>query len=327
MLRSTRRVTLAQKTIANDVDKSKISIMQGRCLVVLSKSSLLSPKRRFLFLVFSTSSMRYLHRLCKVLFGGGGRDFVLSFLPSSPPPSAATSYPPFVDVSSFFLSLFPLSSGVAVQPALVHPALPSRSPLSSFHPLQPCRSRFYGGVQLRLSPSQICRLSFLHSSDAPLQGHPHRPSYPPMSSPPCSSHHAPPCGLHAHVQGSHAPARASHAPPCPPQATARSSSANLLPLGPLLHPLLRGFFCCFFIFLVLLFLCISVFILFFVGFNLPAMMWSDLEEEIDDGGRPLAPIWFFVVLALQLLLCNDGCFTRIGLFTEFLCNLHCLVQP
>jgi ketopantoate hydroxymethyltransferase len=28
MLRSTRRVTLAQKTIANDVDKSKISIKQ-----------------------------------------------------------------------------------------------------------------------------------------------------------------------------------------------------------------------------------------------------------------------------------------------------------
>jgi hypothetical protein len=39
------------------------------------------------------------------------------------------------------------------------------------------------------------------------------------------------------------------------------------------------------------------------------------------------PIWFFVVPALQLLLYSDSCFTRIGLFTEFLCTSHCLVRP
>jgi hypothetical protein len=64
-----------------------------------------------------------------------------------------------------------------------------------------------------------------------------------------------------------------------------------------------------------------------VGFYLPAMMWFDLEEEIVVGGRPSAPLWFFVVLALQLSFYSDGCFTRIGLFTKFLCILHRLVQP
>ena len=90
-------------------------------------------------------------------------------------------------------------------------------------------------------------------------------------------------------------------------------------------------FYCFFIFLVLLFLCISVFILlfvlFFVGFNLPAMMWFNLEEEIDVGGCPLAPLWFSVVLALQLSFCSDSCFTCIRLFTEFLWIYIALCGP
>ena len=63
-----------------------------------------------------------------------------------------------------------------------------------------------------------------------------------------------------------------------------------------------------------------LFVLFFVGFYPPALMWFDFEEKIDS-------IWFFAVPALQLSFYSDNCFTRIGLFTEFLCNLHHLVQP
>jgi hypothetical protein len=89
--------------------------------------------------------------------------------------------------------------------------------------------------------------------------------------------------------------------------------------------LLLFYFPCIVIFMYFSFYFVFCFV--FWGFNLPAMMWSNLEDEIVDGGRPLAPIWFFVVLALQLSLCSDGCFTRIRLFTEFPCNLYCLVQP
>jgi hypothetical protein len=64
-----------------------------------------------------------------------------------------------------------------------------------------------------------------------------------------------------------------------------------------------------------------------VGFYLPAMIWSDLEEEIVDGGCPSALLWFSVVLALQQSFYNDGCFICIELFTKFLCNLHYLVWP
>jgi hypothetical protein len=64
-----------------------------------------------------------------------------------------------------------------------------------------------------------------------------------------------------------------------------------------------------------------------MGCNLPAMLWFDPEEEIVVGGRPSASLWFFVVLALQLSFHCDGCFTRIRLFTKFLCILHCLVRP
>jgi hypothetical protein len=173
--------------------------------------------------VFSTSSVRLLHRLCAVLPGGGRRASVFSFLPSSLPPSAAISHPPSVAVFSFLLSFFPLSAGLVVQSTWVCSALPSRSPLAVFHPLQSCRSRFYGGAQLWFFRSLICRPSFFHSSDAPYQGLPHHPSYPSTPSPPCSSHHAPPRGLHAPARESHAPmrgshalARASHAPPCSP---------------------------------------------------------------------------------------------------------------
>ena len=41
----------------------------------------------------------------------------------------------------------------------------------------------------------------------------------------------------------------------------------------------------------------------------------------------LAFIWFFAVPALQLSFYSGDCFTRIGLFTEFICNLHRLVRP
>jgi hypothetical protein len=55
------------------------------------------------------------------------------------------------------------------------------------------------------------------------------------------------------------------------------------------------------------------------------MMWFDLEEEIDVGGRPSAPLWFSVVLALQLSFYSSDCFTLIGLFMEFPFNLHRLL--
>ena len=123
--------------------------------------------------------------------------------------------------------------------------------------------------------------------------------------------------------GPHAPTRASHAPQCLPRVAARSSPANLLPPCPLLQPLLSGLFCCSFYFpcivIFLYFSFILLFVLFFVGFYLLALMWFDFEEEIDS-------IWFFAVPALQLSFYSDSCFTRIGLFTEFLCNLHRFVR-
>jgi hypothetical protein len=54
------------------------------------------------------------------------------------------------------------------------------------------------------------------------------------------------------------------------------------------------------------------------------MTWFDLEVEIVLW--VLASIWFFAVPALQLSFYSDGCFTCIGLFTKFLCNLHRLVR-
>jgi hypothetical protein len=78
------------------------------------------------------------------------------------------------------------------------------------------------------------------------------------------------------------------------------------------------------------FLCIVIFLYFylcFVGYYLPAMLWFDLEEEIVVGGRPSTSLGFFVVPALQPSFYCDGCFTCIGLFKEFLCILHRLMQP
>jgi hypothetical protein len=57
------------------------------------------------------------------------------------------------------------------------------------------------------------------------------------------------------------------------------------------------------------------------------MMWFDFEEEIVVGGRPAASLWFYVVPTLQPSFDRGGCFTRIGLFTEFVCILHRLVRP
>jgi hypothetical protein len=62
-------------------------------------------------------------------------------------------------------------------------------------------------------------------------------------------------------------------------------------------------------------------LLFCLGFSLHLVLWLIFEVET------LVPLWFFAVLALQLSLYSGDCFTHIGLFTEFLCNLHRLVQP
>jgi hypothetical protein len=59
--------------------------------------------------------------------------------------------------------------------------------------------------------------------------------------------------------------------------------------------------------------------------KVPSMSWFDLEVEIVLW--VLASFWFFAVPALQLSFYSDGCFTRIGLFTESLYNLHRLVRP
>jgi hypothetical protein len=66
-----------------------------------------------------------------------------------------------------------------------------------------------------------------------------------------------------------------------------------------------------------------LFVLHFVGFYLSAMMWFDLEEEINVGGPPsTVPLWFSAVSALRQLFNGGCCFTHNGLFTEFLCYLH-----
>jgi hypothetical protein len=64
-----------------------------------------------------------------------------------------------------------------------------------------------------------------------------------------------------------------------------------------------------------------------VGFYLPVIMWFDFEEEIVVGGRPATSLWFYVVPTLQPSFDRGGCFTRIGLFTEFVCILHRFVRP
>jgi hypothetical protein len=86
----------------------------------------------------------------------------------------------------------------------------------------------------------------------------------------------------------------------------------------------------FLLFFYLFCICVVIYLyfcLFFVGFYLPAVIWFNLEEEIAAGGCPSASLWFFVVLAVQQSFHNGGCFTRIGLFMEFLCILHRLVRP
>jgi hypothetical protein len=69
----------------------------------------------------------------------------------------------------------------------------------------------------------------------------------------------------------------------------------------------------------LLFFVGFIFLLFCLGFSL-LVLWLIFEVET------LAPLWFFAVPVLQLSLLSGGCFTRIELFTEFLCNLHRLVR-
>jgi hypothetical protein len=64
-----------------------------------------------------------------------------------------------------------------------------------------------------------------------------------------------------------------------------------------------------------------IFLLFCLGFGLHMVLWLIFEAET------LVPIWFFAVPDLQLSLFSGGCFTCIGLFTEFLCILYRLVRP
>jgi hypothetical protein len=64
-----------------------------------------------------------------------------------------------------------------------------------------------------------------------------------------------------------------------------------------------------------------IFLLFCLGFSLHLVLCLFFELETS------VPLWFFAVPVLHLPLYSGGCFTRIGLFTKFLCNLHHLVQP
>jgi hypothetical protein len=122
-----------------------------------------------------------------------------------------------------------------------------------------------------------------------------------------------------------------------PTLRAVASSCILLPWT--VHPFGRSstfiadttgflFFCCIAVYICYVFLCIFllyfvVFILlpFCLGCGLHLVLGLIFVVEIS------VPIWFFAMPALQLLLYSDGCFTRIGLFTEFLCFLHRLVRP
>jgi hypothetical protein len=71
----------------------------------------------------------------------------------------------------------------------------------------------------------------------------------------------------------------------------------------------------------LLFVVGFIFLLFCLGFSLHMVLWLIFEAET------LAPLWLFAIPDLQLSLYSGGCFTCIGLFTEFLCILHRLVRP
>jgi hypothetical protein len=55
-------------------------------------------------------------------------------------------------------------------------------------------------------------------------------------------------------------------------------------------------------------------------------MWFDCEDEINVGGRPSTLLGFFVVLSSQVSFYSGSCFTLVGLFMDFLCILHRLVQ-
>jgi hypothetical protein len=88
-------------------------------------------------------------------------------------------------------------------------------------------------------------------------------------------------------------------------------------------------FCCISVYIYFsVFLCI--FLLFFVGFILLLFCLGcglHLVLGLIFVMETLVPIWFSAMPALQLLLYSDGCFTRIRLFTKFLCISHRLVRP
>jgi hypothetical protein len=125
------------------------------------------------------------------------------------------------------------------------------------------------------------------------------------------------------------PARVPHAP-----------SSSLLPWN--VHPFdcsstfivdTIGFcflvFCCSSVyFYISVFLC--YFLLYFVGVSLLLFCLGcglHLILGLIFVVETSVPIWFLAVPPLQLLLYSDGCFTRIGFFTKFLCILYRLVRP
>ena len=137
--------------------------------------------------------------------------------------------------------------------------------------------------------------------------------------------------LHAPKHGSHSPARVPHAP---------GSSLLLQPLLldcptirlflHLRHSDNRLFGFLLFFRLYFRFCVFCIFLLFYVGFIslLFCLGYSvHLMLGLIFGVETAAPLWFYAVLILQLSFHSGSCFTRIGLFTEFLCNLYRLVRP
>jgi hypothetical protein len=87
-------------------------------------------------------------------------------------------------------------------------------------------------------------------------------------------------------------------------------------------------FCCFSA-CIYVFVCSCIFLLFFVGFIFLFCLGYSLHLVLGliFVVETSAPLWFFAVPILQLSFHSGSCFTRIGFFTEFLCNLHRLVWP
>jgi hypothetical protein len=141
--------------------------------------------------------VRAFHHLCVAFFEGGGMDFVLALLSSSPPPNAVAPSLSFVTDPLLFSSLLPRSSFFDIPPPPDLLASPDRYYLVAFHP-QPLRhSRFYSGSRIRFSLGLICHPSFLPSSDASCHLVLRPSSFPPLLPSSPSDNHAPMRGSHA----------------------------------------------------------------------------------------------------------------------------------